>query len=193
MSRNLATEMAPPFTLVAHYFIAGAFFYLLTSAALPFFGSEIDSFFLSSSLASILHLYLLGFVMMIIFGAMYQLVPVVLEIPIFSKDFAYIQFYLYVTGIFMFVFSLYFEEYSAIMPYGAILMYISMLIFTINIFLTYRNIERWTIVAKFLLVSNVFLLIAVTIGFFITLNLIYGFYSGDIIEVRYILITFLKF
>jgi len=59
VGRNLATEMAPPFVLVAHFFIAGAFFYALTSVMLPFFADELDSFFLSSSIASLSHLYFL--------------------------------------------------------------------------------------------------------------------------------------
>ncbi len=178
MAKNLATDMAPPFILVAHYFIAGAIFYALTSFLLPFYANEVSGYFLSSSIAALMHLYLLGFVMMVIFGAMYQLVPVVLEIPIFSKDFAYVQFYMFVSGILIFTFGLWNANYTQILPYGAMLMYISMLIFVANIFLTYRNITRWDIVAKFIFVSNIFLTIGVTIGFIIALNLIYGFYPN---------------
>jgi len=180
MAKNLATDMAPPFVLVAHYFIAGAIFYAFSAFLLPFYANEINSYFLSSSIASLMHLYLLGFVIMVIFGAMYQLVPVVLEIPIFSKDFAYVQFYLFVCGILIFTFGLWDENFTQIIPYGAILMYISILIFVTNIFLTYRNIKRWDIVAKFIFISNIFLTIGVTIGFIIALNLIYG-YGLDII------------
>ncbi len=176
---NLATDMAPPFVLVAHYFIAGAIFYLISSAVLPFFANDLGSIFLTSSIASLSHLYLLGFVMMVIFGAMYQLIPVVLEIPIFSKDFAYIQFYLYVVGIVIFSWALQFDKYEVI-PYGAMLIYLSMLIFVANIFLTYKELKTYNIIAKFLLASNVFLFISVTIGIFIAFNLKYGFYSGDI-------------
>ncbi len=175
MAKNLATEMAPPFVLVAHYFIAGAIFYTITSFLLPFYAGELSSFFLSPAIASLMHLYLLGFIMMTIFGGMYQLVPVVLEIPIFSKDFAYIQFYMFVIGIIVFTFALGVNGYIKLLPYGAMMMYISMLIFTINVFLTYRNIELWSITAKFILVSNIFLLIGVSIGFYMALDLIYGF------------------
>jgi hypothetical protein len=180
MAKNLATDMAPPFVLVAHYFIAGAVFYALSAFLLPFYANEINGYFLSSSIASLMHLYLLGFVLMVIFGAMYQLVPVVLEIPIFSKDFAYVQFYLFVSGILIFTFGLWDENFTQIIPYGAMLIYVSMLIFVTNIFLTYKNIKRWDIVAKFIFVSNIFLTIGVTIGFVIALNLIYG-YGLDII------------
>ena len=181
MAKNLATDMAPPFVLVAHYFIAGAIFYAFSAFLLPFYANEVNGYFLSSSIASLMHLYLLGFIMMTIFGAMYQLVPVVLEIPIFSKDFAYIQFYMFVSGILLFTFGLWDENCTQILPYGALLIYVSMLIFAANIFLTYKNIVRWDIVAKFIFVSNIFLLIGVTIGFIIALNLIYGFYP-DIVN-----------
>ena len=156
--------------------LAGGFFYALTSLVLPFYASNLDTFFVSSTIAALSHLFLLGFVMMIIFGGMYQLVPVILEIPLFSKDFAYIQFYLYVIGLSMMSYAFYFEsDYLFLLPYGSLLVYISMIIFTMNIFLTYKNIEEWTISAKYILASNIFLFIAVTYGFIAALNMQYGF------------------
>jgi len=176
MAKNLATDMAPPFVLVAHYFIAGAFFYALSAFILPFFAQDISGYFISTSIASLIHLYLLGFVMMIIFGAMYQLIPVVLEIPIFSKDFAYVQFYIFITGIIIFVLGLFDTNLVVIMPYGALMMYLSMLIFVVNVMMTYRELKRWDIVAKFIFVSNIFLFVGVSIGLVMALNLVYGFY-----------------
>lgn len=168
--------MAPPFVLVAHYFIAGAIFYALSAFLLPFFGAHIEGYFLSSDIAALLHLYLLGFVMMVIFGAMYQLVPVVLEVPIFSKDFAYVQFYMFTIGIGLFTFALWNSSFVDMLPYGALLMYSAILIFVANIFLTYKNLEKWDIISKFVFASNIFLLIGGSVGFVIALNLIYGFY-----------------
>ncbi len=183
MGKQLATEMAPPFNLVAHYMIAGAFFYMLTSFILPFYADELGGYFVSSTIASLSHLYLLGFVMMIIFGAMYQLVPVILEIPLFSKDFAYIQFYLYVVGLSLMAYAFAHEKMLFLLPYGSLLVYISMLIFTVNIFLTYRNIEAWSISAKYIFVSNIFLFIAVTFGLIAALNLYYGFLETDLLRI----------
>ena len=188
MGNNLATEMAPPFILVAHYFIAGALFYMVASFILPFYANEINSFFLSPAIASLMHLYLLGFIMMIIFGAMYQLIPVVLEIPLFSKDFAYIQFYIFVIGILIFSVALGAKGYIKMLPYGALMMYISMLIFIANVFLTYKNLERWSITAKYIFVSNIFLLIGISVGFYMALDLIYGF-GADIISLVTLHIT----
>ncbi len=183
MGKQLATQMAPPFNLVAHYMIAGAFFYIVTSFILPFYADELGGYFVSSTIASLSHLYLLGFVMMIIFGAMYQLVPVILEIPLFSKDFAYIQFYLYFIGLSVMTYSFAHEKYLYLLPYGSLLVYISMLIFTVNIFLTYRNIESWSISAKYIFVSNIFLFIAVSFGLVAAFNLFYGFLDIDVLRI----------
>ena len=70
MRVSLATEMAPPFVLVAHFFIAGIGFLLLSVFVLPLLATQVEGYFISSLMAAFSHLYLLGFVMMIIFGAM---------------------------------------------------------------------------------------------------------------------------
>lgn len=172
MKVSLATEMAPPFALVAHFFIAGVFFLFCSSISLLFLSGDITSYFVSPAFAAYAHLYLLGFVMMIIFGASYQLLPVVLEAPIFSKDFAYVQFYMYTVGFVMMVSGFLFGSLSLLIPYGATITYLSMLIFCVNIFLTFQRLEKISFVGKFLLIATIFLFISVTIG------LIMGFVIG---------------
>ncbi|WP_263833097.1 hypothetical protein [Sulfurospirillum oryzae] len=180
MKVSLATEMAPPFVLVAHFFIAGILFLSLSGVALLFMNSDISGYIISSSLAAFSHLYLLGFVMMIIFGAMYQLLPVVLEAPIFSKDFAYIQFYMYIVGFSLMVSGFTFAELHLLIPYGAVITYLSMLIFCFNVFLTFYRLETITLVSKFLLIGTIFLFISVSLGLLIGLSLGHGLLVIDI-------------
>ena len=180
MKVSLATEMAPPFALVAHFFTAGIIFLMLSGISLLSMSSEISGYIISSSLAAFSHLYLLGFVMMIIFGAMYQLLPVVLEAPIFSKDFAYVQFYMYVIGFSMMVSGFTFSAFHLLIPYGAVITYFSMLIFCFNIFLTFHRLEKITLVSQFLLIGTIFLFISVSLGLLIGLNMEYGFLVIDI-------------
>lgn len=180
MKVSLATEMAPPFVLVAHFFIAGIVFLSISGVALLFMSSDISGYIISSSLAAFSHLYLLGFVMMVIFGAMYQLLPVVLEAPIFSKDFAYIQFYMYIIGFSMMVGGFSVAELHLLIPYGAVITYVSMLIFCFNVFLTFYRLENVTLVSKFLLIGTVFLFISVSLGLLIGLSIGHGLLSIDI-------------
>lgn len=180
MKVSLATEMAPPFVLVAHYFVTAVVFLTLSAIALPFMVDAMDGYIISSMLAAFSHLYLLGFVMMVIFGAMYQLLPVVLEAPIFSKDFAYVQFYMYIVGLSMMVCGFAFGTWELLIPYGAVITYISMLIFCINVFLTFFRLESITLVGKFLLVATFFLFISVSMGLVIGLSLGHGLFVIDI-------------
>jgi len=180
MKVSLATEMAPPFVLVAHFFIAGIIFLFLSSIALLFMSVDISGYIISSSLAAFSHLYLLGFVMMVIFGAMYQLLPVVLEVPIFSKDFAYVQFYMYVVGFLLMVSGFTFGELHLLIPYGAVITYLSMLIFCFNVFLTFNRLKKITLVSKFLLIGTIFLFISITLGLLIGLSLGHGLLAIDI-------------
>lgn len=180
MRVTLATEMAPPFALVAHFFIAAILFLFLSASALPFLADTIEGYFISPTLAAFSHLYLLGFVMMVIFGAMYQLLPVVLEAPIFSKDFAYVQFYMYCVGLCLMVGGLSVSAWHLLIPYGSVITYLSMLIFCINVFLTFYRLESITLVGKFLLVATVFLFLSVSIGLVIGLSLGHGLFSIDI-------------
>ena len=180
MRVSLATEMAPPFVLVAHFFIAGIVFLMLSGVALLFMSADISGYIISSSLAAFSHLYLLGFVMMVIFGAMYQLLPVVLEAPIFSKDFAYIQFYMYIIGFSLMVSGFSFPELHLLIPYGAVITYMSMLIFCFNVFITFYRLTQITLVGKFLLVGTIFLFVSVSLGLLIGLSLGHGLLAIDI-------------
>lgn len=178
--RSLATEMAPPFALVAHFFIAAVVFLLLSTVALFEVYPDLSGYGISFSLASFAHLYLLGFVMMVIFGAMYQLLPVVLEIPLFSKDFAYVQFYAYVIGLGMMVLGFRYLEWHLLIAYGGFLTYMSIAIFCVNVFLTFYRLEKNSIVSSYLLMGTVFLAVAVTLGILLGFVLAHGMLSIDI-------------
>ena len=179
MKVSLATEMAPPFILVALFFVAGIVFLILSGIWLLGMSSEIHVYFISFSLAAFSHLFLLGFVMMIIFGALYQLLPVVLEAPIFSKDFAYVQFYMYVVGLSLMVSGFSVSDVSFLIAYGAVITYSSMMVFCINVFLTFYRLDTMTLVGKFLLIATVFLCFSVTLGLILGLNLTHGFFAID--------------
>ena len=75
---KVAQEFAPPFKLIAPYFIIGTLAFVISCFYL--FTIDISKFnFLNPNILSLVHIFLLGFVMMIIFGAMAQMIPVTLE------------------------------------------------------------------------------------------------------------------
>ncbi|WP_457636116.1 hypothetical protein [Persephonella sp.] len=190
---SLATKLAPPFSLVLHYFTAGVLFNLTGILVLFLYSKGFKEPFFSFHYAAEVHLFLLGFVMMIIFGALYQLIPVALEIPVYSFKLGYIQFYVYVAGIILFVVSLLIRDFFSLLPLGALFLYISILIFIFNFFLSLRKLEKFDVTSKFLIVANLSLFVGVSIGIFLSLNFAYCFYSGDIFHILVAHIIFTLF
>ena len=81
---SVSKDYAPPFGMIAPFFIIGSIFFFLGSAFLLFLHPQNGHF--DPMIAGWIHWYLLGFVMMVIFGAMAQLIPVVVEVGHHSVD-----------------------------------------------------------------------------------------------------------
>lgn len=169
---KVAQEFAPPFKLIAPYFIIGTLAFVISCFYL--FTIDISKFnFLNPNILSLVHIFLLGFVMMIIFGAMAQMIPVTLEVGHFSIEFYYIIYPLLTLGTILMAFGFY---YSILLPFAGILVLLSMFIFIIEFFLTIRNVKKFNNVINSLITANIFLLIGLIIGIMMALT-----YSGLVI------------
>ena len=166
---SISQDFAPPFKLISPYFILGSIFYLLSSFYIFFFGVD-NLFFLDTKVISFVHMFLLGFVMMTIFGAMAQLVPVVLEVGHFGVELFYAIWPLLLIGTMLMVFGFLFSP--ALLPYGGIVVLISMMIFVMEIFLTMFKVKKLNIVMSSVLISNTFLFFGIIIG--LTMALAYA-------------------
>jgi len=164
---KISQDFAPPFKLIAPFFILGSFFYFFSSFYLFFFDATTLSFTDPKVLAFV-HLFLLGFVMMIIFGAMAQLVPVVLEVGHFGVELFYAIWPLLLIGSLMMVYG--FLDSPALLPYGGVVVLISMMIFVGEIFLTIFKVEKLTLVMSSVLISNSFLFFGIIFGLLMALS-----------------------
>lgn len=176
---SLATQFAPPFSLVLHFFIGGVIFGFISVLFLFAFSDGFEPPFYAFTYASAVHMFLLGFVLMIIFGALYQLIPVALEIPIYSFTLGYIQFYIYLVGIILFSFSLYSGNIVSFGVVGSALIYISILLFVFNFFVSLRKLEKLNITSKFLILGVIFLTVGISIGIFIVFEFATGQFFAD--------------
>lgn len=168
----ISQDFAPPFKLIAPFFILGGLFYLLSSFSLFFFSIE-DLSYLNPQVLSFVHLFLLGFVMMVIFGAMAQLVPVVLEVGHFGVELFYAIWPLLFVGTILM--ALGFLYSPALLPYGGVVVLISMMIFVGEIFMTIFKVEKLTLVMSSVLISNTFLFFGIIFGLLMALS-----YAGTI-------------
>ncbi len=175
---QISKEFAPPFRLIAPFFVAGVIFYLLSAIALLFYSPHFR--FAELTVAGWVHLFLLGYVMMIIFGAMAQLVPVVLETGHFSVDWYYVIFPLLLLGTIGLIVGFWLDP--IVLSFGGVLVLAAMIIFAVDVFLTIKKTELNSITVRAVKVSNIFLLLGIVSGFLLALTLS-GFLGVDIDEV----------
>lgn len=169
---NISQEFAPPYKLVIPYFIVGVVFYLVS--IMYTFGFDVSQLhYQDPAVLAWVHLYLLGFVMMIIFGAMAQLLPVVLEVGHFGVEFFYVIWPLLAVGTFLMMGGFVFVP--ALLPYGGTVVLISMLIFIFDIFMTLRNVKEFNLSVTTVLLANISLLMGIIIGIVMALA-----YAGQI-------------
>jgi len=167
----ISRDFAPPLSLIAPFFRYGVIFYLLSMMALLFFEPTFS--YQQMDVAGWVHLFLLGFVMMIIFGAMAQLIPVVLEVGHVVVDVYYVILPLLGFGVVVMVAG--FWLMPALLPYGGLLVLVAMLIFAFENIATLKKTEIRTLTVDTVAWSNGYLLLGILTGFAIALGL-----SGDL-------------
>ncbi|NOQ30462.1 MAG: hypothetical protein GQ570_04990 [Helicobacteraceae bacterium] len=168
----ISQEFAPPFKLIAPYFIIGVTFFVISSALL--LGLDISTLQAQDhTTLSWVHIFLLGFVMMVIFGAMAQLVPVVLEVGHFAVELYYVIYPLLLIGTLLMGYG--FLSAPALLPYGGIVVLISLLIFVLETFLTIKKVKKFNLVMSSVLIANTFLFLGLIFGILMALG-----YAGTI-------------
>ena len=172
---SISQDFAPPFKLISPFFVVGSLFYLLSVFFLFFFSTENISM-LDTKILGFVHLFLLGFVMMIIFGAMAQLVPVILEVGHFGVELFYAIWPLLAIGALLMAFGF---SYPMLLPFGGVVVLIAMMIFVMEIFLTIKKVKKLNLVMGSMLIANIFLFFGVIFGLFMALGYA-GMVSVDI-------------
>ncbi len=162
---SVSKESAPPFDMISPFFWIGSIFYLLGSIFLLFLTPENGHYDLA--IVGWMHWFLLGFMMMIIFGAMAQLVPVVVEVGHFSVDLYYIIWPILLIGTLTMSYGFWFDQ--VVLPYGGLLVLVSMIIFLYDTLMTLRKASNITLTVKTVIASNLFLLVGIIIGFVMSL------------------------
>lgn len=174
---NIASSIAPSFSMVKKYFIASIISFVVMCVVLLFNHTDIGGHHFQPKLLALTHIATLGWITMIIFGAMFQLIPVVLEVKLFSERLARIQFWLYVASIIGLVYGFWFMKFGAHLTVSASLLAIAMFIFIFNILATMARVTKWSITGLFLLAALLYLAFTAIAGLLLSINLGYPFIS----------------
>ncbi len=172
---GLSTQRAPHPSVVLPHFAFGAFSFLLLSFLMILAGNELTGHYFNGKILAITHIATLGWVSMVIFGALYQLIPVVMEVGLYSEKLAKINFTIFAIGIALIVYTFWISQFGLILLIASTLLFIAIILFTLNIVLTAKSAEKWNVESS-LIVSAVFwLFITALLGFLLSVNFKYVF------------------
>jgi hypothetical protein len=168
---SIAGIYSPPFRIVAKYFVAAILAFIIFNFMLVLNYKNFNGHHFQPKILSINHILTLGFITMVIFGAMFQLVPVVLEVKLFSTLLAEIQFWIYTAGCVLLTYKFYFFTSKLSFELPAILLATGMTIFTVNIVASMIKVKKWNITGTYLSSALFWLLITALAGYLLSKNL----------------------
>ncbi|MEN8119135.1 MAG: hypothetical protein ABFS35_02265 [Bacteroidota bacterium] len=168
--QGLSTQRAPHPSVVLPHFAFGAISFLFLSFFMILAANELTGHYFNGKILAITHIATLGWISMVIFGALYQLIPVVMEVALYSEKLAKINFSAFAIGVVLIVYTFWISQFGLILLIAATLLFIAIILFTLNIVLTAKSAEKWNIESS-LIVSSVFwLFVTALLGFLISAN-----------------------
>lgn len=164
--------------IILHYLISGICFVLLALLLLPLSGKFPGHYFAPGTLA-ITHLAALGWGTLIIFGACYQLLPVLLECNLYSDRLPWVILALFLPGLFCLVYSFWVFDPGFHMQAGGLLLSSSIILFCILVFKTAGQSKIASAHKDFILTSCVWLAATAILGTLMVFNFQYAFLPKD--------------
>lgn len=192
MQAGLSTKNAPSPSVVLPHYAAAAIFFIIASVLLFFTANDLTLSFIGTKILTVTHILVLGWITLIIFGALYQLIPVIMEVKLFSEPLAHISLYSMIIGTLLLSFS-FWSSYIATTLYmeiGGTLILLSVILFVINALFSALKTKQKTIENSFVVTAAIWLLITVILGIFITLNFTFQFVDKSNIELLKIHVQF---
>ncbi|MCP5063330.1 MAG: hypothetical protein GY936_12820, partial [Ignavibacteriae bacterium] len=133
--------------------------------------------YFDGKLIAITHIAILGWATMIIFGALYQLIPIVFETALFSETLAKINFWIFAISISSLSYSFWVNAFSTLLIYASILLLISLLLFITNVLMTHKNSKKKNIQSRYIITAIYWLLLTVILGTLIAFNFRFNFFE----------------
>lgn len=161
---------SPSVSVVLPHFIFGALSFFVVTLLLLFSTDAFSGHYFHPQLLSITHLAVLGWGVMIVFGSLYQLLPVLLETPLYSENLARITFVFLASGIITIAWSFWNFYVGIQLEIASALLLLAFICFSLNIFLTVRKSKINSTSIDFISTSVIWLLLTGILGFLMAIN-----------------------
>ena len=178
---QIVGKMSPSYKMVRKYFIASILGFTVLTLVVFLNAESVKGYHFQPVLLGITHIATLGWITMIIFGAMFQLVPVVLQVKLYSEKLAEVQFWIYLAGLTGMVLS-FFRFDTFLLTIFASLVSLAMLLFIFNISASMIKVKDWNITGTYIAVALFYLLLTVVAGIMMAVNLYAPYFKTNHLE-----------
>lgn len=176
---SLGTQKAPSPKVVMPFYITAAIVFLILTVLLIVSSSSFLGHYFQPHILTITHLAALGWGTMLIFGASHQLLPVVMEVHLYSEKLAGWCYFLLLPGVIFLTTSFWFFATGWTMELGALLILSAVTLYVINVYQTAHRTERWTITTECIVTASWWLLLTAILGTLLVFNLRYAFFPKE--------------
>lgn len=126
-------------------------------------------FFMNTQIISVTHVYTLGFLLMVIMGASYMLLPVALGVKIAYEKLFYPVYYVYTVSFAIFAVGMY-----LLIPYliaiGGFLLFAALIVYLINMAVSMKRVTKWDYSSFGILSGYIYLFLGIIIGFYLAFS-----------------------
>lgn len=179
---QIASQNAPSPKVVVPHFVFGSLTWLAVSLLILFNPTAFTQHFFNPLLLSITHLLALGWMTMVIFGALYQLIPVIMEVKLYSERFAILSFILLGLGSVLLAYSFWQFSFQTMLFVGGSFIVISVIFFVANVLITAYSSKKKNIERIFIITAAIWLLFTVLAGLTLAINYAFPFIKVSHLE-----------
>ncbi|MHA6728041.1 hypothetical protein ACX3PU_08255 [Chryseobacterium sp. A301] len=176
---NINIAKAPKNVAIAPFYISGALCFLTLCVMMLFSSSAFLGHYFSAYILAIVHMAALGWGTMIIFGASYQLLPVICERSLFSEKLALSSWALLLMGLLILVCSFWHMYTGWLMVSGGTLVVVAAVLYLINVLKTASLCKTYSIQRLFMASSAFWLVFTTSVGVLLAYNLAFPYISSN--------------
>ncbi len=174
--QGIKPERSPDLSLPLRYMVAALVAFVLFATAVPFVAPDFLRTYDDPHVFALVHLAVLGWITMIMMGALYQLFPVALQAEIHSVRLGKWNFWLYAGGVVGFVPSFYLWWTPGTAIFGACAV-AGVIHFVSNMARSYPSVKVWNAMAYYVLCALGWLTLTVLVGFVYALDEVFGWFD----------------
>lgn len=174
--QGIKPERSPDLTLPLRYMVAALVAFVLFATAVPFVAPDFLRTYDDPHVFALVHLTVLGWITMLMMGALYQLFPVALQAEIHSVRLGKWNFWLFSGGVAGFVPSFYLWWTPGIAIFGTLAVG-GVIHFVANMYRSYPSVKVWNAMAHYVLCALGWLTLTVLVGFIYALNEVFGWFD----------------